>query len=95
MLLVNEATRIDNLSNKFSKLLETQIKYENLSNIASKTIFVKTKFVADKNYLWNKCRYFKDDEESFYVGAFLKNGRFAIGQQIFIDKIDQVFIFFY
>lgn len=87
--MVDDETRKTNLSNRFASLLEKKIKYESEID-ENKIVFVKTKFKADKNYLWNKCKYFKESEENFYVQAFLQTGRFAVGHQVFIDKTDQV-----
>nr|QNH68109.1 structure-specific endonuclease subunit SLX4 [Brachionus koreanus] len=88
LLLVDDETRTANLSTKFADLLEKQIKYDN-EIVEKTTFFVKTKFKADNNYLWNKCKYFKESEDNFYVQAFLQTGRFTVGHQVFIDKTDQ------
>lgn len=91
--MTDDETRATNLSAKFAQLLEKQIKYEAQDEIIN--YFVKTKFKSDKNYLWNKCKYFKESEENFYVQIFLDTGRFTIGHQVFIDKTDKVNTFNY
>ncbi|CAF0958041.1 unnamed protein product [Brachionus calyciflorus] len=88
LLLTDDETRSTNLSSKFASLLEKQIKYDFIEN-QKENYFVKTKFKSEKNYLWNKCKYFKETEENFYVQIFLDTGRFTVGHQVFIDKTDQ------
>ncbi|RNA04069.1 Structure-specific endonuclease subunit SLX4, partial [Brachionus plicatilis] len=88
LLLVDDETRTNNLSNKFASLLEKQIKYENQPDV-TQAYFVTTKFNAEKNYLWNMCSYFEESEKKFYVQAFLQTGRFIVGHQVFIEKTDQ------
>ena len=91
----NPDTRLENLTTRFSGILQNQINYnvdleEVERNDKVKNSLVKTKFNSDNNYLWNKCKYFLESEENFYVKLFLDSGKFLVGHQVFIDKTDEV-----
>lgn len=91
LLLTDEETRHSIVSKRFASILERQINYSQEFELSSeRNTFVKSKFTSEKNYLWNKCKYFQETEESFYVKIFLETGRFKIGHQVFIEKTDQV-----
>jgi hypothetical protein len=90
----NPETRLENLTTRFSFILQNQINYnvdtKEAENSRATKSLVKTKFSSDNGYLWNKCKYFLEAEENFYVKLFLDSGKFLVGHQLFIDKTDEV-----
>lgn len=72
------------LTKRFNAILSNQIKYEKAAG--DLTNLISTRFKATNNSLWNKCKYFEESEESFYVKVFLESGKFLVGHQIFADK---------
>jgi hypothetical protein len=76
------------LSERLAAILDRQIKFE--TNKLQTSYLIKTKFESKTNYLWDKCRYFAQTSDSFYVKAFVSHGSFRIGGQLFATKEDQV-----
>ena len=92
----DEETRLVILTTRLTSILENKINYKSDSALeikSKKAPFVKTKFVSSRNYLWERCSYFEETEEVFYVKLFLDSGKFLIGHQLFIDKTNEVWIF--
>ena len=56
--------------------------------------FVQTKFKSDDNYLWDRCKYFSESKELFYVPVFLESGKFIVGNQVFAQKFNEVTLIF-
>jgi hypothetical protein len=76
------------LKKRFEKILAQKIDYTNIeTNELSQLI--ETKFDMSGNYLWNKCRYFEESEEAFYVKLFLDSGKFLVGNQVFAENLTQ------
>jgi hypothetical protein len=94
LVLTDDETRVCIISKRFSNILSNTIDYafesNDLERISSKKRFVKTKFNTDSNYLWNKCRYFLESDECFYVRLFLEKANFQVGGQVFVEKPDEV-----
>ena len=94
LVLTDDETRLCIISKRFSNILCNTIEYacepNELDNNSSKKRFVKTKFNTDSNYLWNKCRYFLESDECFYVKLFLEKANFQVGGQVFVEKPDEV-----
>ncbi len=96
MTTTDEETRLVILTTRLTSILENKINYKSDSALeikSKKAPFVKTKFVSSRNYLWERCSYFEETEEVFYVKLFLDSGKFLIGHQLFIDKTNEVCIF--
>lgn len=88
LLLTDDETRTGIISKRFALILEKQIDYS-FTDSKDTGKFVKTRFSSKKNYLWDKCKYFKETEDFFYVNVFLKTGKVKVGHQLFIDKTDE------
>jgi hypothetical protein len=78
------------LGERLSAILDRQIKFDLVNSDSSSNFLVKTKYDNRANYLWNKCRYFAQQSESFYVDIFVNNSSFRVGGQLFAVKEDQV-----
>jgi hypothetical protein len=93
LLLYDKQDRERILADRLSAILENQINF-NESSVASvtSTFLVKTKFSSLNNYLWNKCKYFNQANESFYVEIFVTKSNVKVGGQLFATKEDQVCI---
>lgn len=39
--------------------------------------------------MWNKCKYFEESQEAFYVRVFLDSGKFLVGNQVFVENLTQ------
>ena len=59
-------------------------------------ILIKTKVeeesVIGLDSVWNKCSYFVKSDEAFYIKGFLDTGQFAIGQQMFVDNLNNTVV---
>jgi len=89
----DEETRLVLLTTRLTSILDNKINYKlekALETKNRKAPFVKTKFDSSRNYLWNRCSYFEEGEEAFYVKIFLESGKFLVGHQLFIDKTNEV-----
>lgn len=59
--------------------------------ISEKSSLIKTKFKKlNETTLWDKCKYFGETEDSFYVKLFLDIGKVQVGHQLFVEKMTQV-----
>ena len=67
----------------------SQIRYGERTVSSTSTPLVKTKFKSTNNYLWDRCRYLSESDDSFYVKVFLDSGKFTVGHQVFIQKMDE------
>ncbi len=81
------------VSKRFQSILANKIDYNQVAAVDSDLI--QTKFSMNESTLWNKCKYFEESEESFYVKFFLESGKFLVGHQVFIDKLTQVSVFLF
>lgn len=87
LILNSNFDRKEILATRFSEILcKNTIKYGQRKPSDIVTPLVKTKFKPTDNYLWNRCKYFIESEECFYVKVFLDSGKFLIGHQIFVEK---------
>ncbi len=77
------------IQNRLDILLENnRIKY-NEKKIDLRPCLVKSKFTTQNNYLWDRCKYFSESEDFFYVKVFLDSGKFLIGHQFSVQKNNQ------
>ena len=85
------------ISKRFKSILANKIDYTQATDANTYSELIRTKFPVNESTLWDKCKYFKESEESFYVKFFLESGKFLVGHQVFVDKLTQVclLIFFF
>ncbi len=88
-------TRLANLlENNKKRYIEAKQIYNSQESKSNCNCFVKTRFSSSKNYLWERCNYFSQSEEYFYVKIFLDTGKFLVGHQVFVEKLNQVYYLF-
>ena len=75
------------VSTRLAEILDCQIKYDCRPD---EYRLINSRFDSSGNYLWDKCRYFQDSDEAFYVQLFVDSGKFKVGNQVFIEKHTQV-----
>ena len=94
-MLSNHEERALIASQRFSLILLNQIKYDGQIDLAPNDsryrVFrlAKTKYSTESNYLWNKCKYFDEDVQAFYIDL-LKSGKYIVGNRVFIDPPPEV-----
>ena len=50
----------------------------------------KSKFDVSSNYLWNRCGYFQESNEQFYISQFIEFDKLLTSNkpnQVFVEKI--------
>ena len=68
-----------------------QIDWSKASTSSTNNKLAKTKFSVNEaeNSCWNRCKYFLETEDSFYVQLFLDNFK-AGSSRLFLDKSHNV-----
>lgn len=91
-MLSNDETRLAQSTTRFSQILSNQISYDvEMSELAVRPAdLVKSKFDVSKNYLWNRCGYFQESNEQFYISQFIEFDKLLTSNkpnQVFVEKI--------
>jgi hypothetical protein len=92
-LLTDDEDRRKHIDAKLNEILADQV---DLSVKFKQSSLIKSKFSDEYNYLWDKCKYFSQPNESFYVNMFIKNANFNVGGRLFLNKTQssEVILFF-
>jgi len=92
-LLTDDEDRRKHIDAKLNEILADQV---DLSVKFKQSSLIKSKFSNEYNYLWDKCKYFSQPNESFYVNMFIKNANFNVGGRLFLNKTQssEVILFF-
>lgn len=87
LLEIDEKTKSEILSKRFKAIITQKIIYPSSpsSSTTTSTLTI-TKFPSTDNYLWDKCKYFGETKEHFYVRSFVDSGQFYVTNRVFIDK---------
>ena len=93
-LLTDDEDRRKYIDLTVTEILSDQI---DLTKKKLENTLLKSKFSSENNYLWDKCKYFSQPNESFYVKMFLKSANFNVGGLLFINRTQtEVYnLFFY
>jgi len=80
------------VSVRFAQILaKNKISYDNdRTTTGRQQPLVPTRFKSEGNYLWDRCKYYAESSECFYVRVFLECGKLSVGQQVFAQKLDEV-----
>ena len=93
-LLTDDEDRRKYVDAKLIEILSDQIDLSVEKIDYKESSLVKSKFSNETNYLWDKCKYFSQPNESFYVNMFIKNANFNVGGLLFLNKTkNEVFNF--
>ena len=91
-LLTDDEDRRKYIDAKLLEILGDQV---DLSVKFKPSSLVQSKFSDEFNYLWEKCKYFSQPNESFYVNMFIKNANFNVGGRLFLNKTQTSEVLFY
>ena len=94
MHITDEETRLAIRTEKLSAILSNQVDYTVTSKLVARSASFKpvaTRFSSANNYLWAKCHFFAEIDESFYARFFV-GGKFVLGKQAFIEKANQTIL---
>ncbi len=75
---------------RFSLIVSKNLINYDKQNLGKHQPLVATRFSSEGNYLWDRCKYFTESNDSFYVRVFLECGKFCVGKQVFAQKLDEV-----
>lgn len=89
LLMTDDEDRRRLISQRLSSIMLNQL---DLTVIKHTNCLKKSKFNTQTNYLWDKCKYFTENSNLFYVNIFLQNANFHVGGQLFVQKENEVII---
>lgn len=90
MVSLDENAKSERLKARFELILRQKIVYKKKPDEEShKSSLVRTRFSNKNNYLWDKCKYFLESKENFYVEQFVNSGQFYVTNRVFIDRVDE------
>lgn len=93
MVSLDENAKLDQLKARFELILRQKIVYkkkpDDEEESRHKSSLVRTRFSNKNNYLWDKCKYFLESKENFYVEQFVNSGQFYVTSRVFIDRVDE------
>ena len=99
LMLTCDETRHLNIERRFLITLDNKINYDNQEvdndEDDNKKSLVCTKFSSASNYLWNRCRYFEEKCELFYIREILDKDKILTNNkpnQLFIEKTNKVIL---
>jgi hypothetical protein len=97
--LTSDEDRLIDTIKRFTLIVKNTVKYDEDASAAldedekRERRLVRTRFTTENNYLWDRCRYFNESCELFYIRQILDiDNILTKPNQLFIEKNNKVIV---